>query len=371
MVVGWAVVMILLSGFFPGRALAADWPMFHGNPALTGVAAGSLPGQPGKLWSYKTAGPIHSSAAVVGGVVYVGSDAGQMLALSLDQGKRLWEFNTTNGPVESSPLVAGGRVFFGTEEGLLNALDAASGRRLWSRTNEGKIVGGPNIARLTNGEIDLVLYGGFDNRVHCVDAATGKSNWVFDAGSPVNSSVAVAGDRVVFGTCDGRIRMLSLADGRVLGDVEIGGPVPTSPAVAGPMAYVAPMQGAFCCVDLVQGTNAWTYSRRGSGYFATPAVASEVVVFGGRDRRLHCAGALSGRPLWTAPVRGNVDSSPVICGDKVVFGSDDGRLYLVSLKTGAEIWSVDLASPVKASPAVVDGRIVIGTEDGTVFCFGR
>jgi outer membrane protein assembly factor BamB len=77
-----------------------------------------------------------------------------------------------------------------------------------------------------------------------------------------------------------------------------------------------------------------------------------------------------GKPVWTFPTRGKVDSSPVVCGDKVAVGSDDGRLYIVSLDKGKELWSYEIGQPVSASPAIADGRIVIGSDDGNVYCFG-
>ena len=75
----------------------ADWPMFRGNPALSGVAQTQLPEKPSLLWSHKTDGPVKSSAAIVGGRVFVGSDDGQVYALDLAEGKRLWAFKTGAG----------------------------------------------------------------------------------------------------------------------------------------------------------------------------------------------------------------------------------------------------------------------------------
>lgn len=44
---GWALAT---------AAQSADWPMFRGSPALTGVAPGALPAQPKLLWTFKTQG---------------------------------------------------------------------------------------------------------------------------------------------------------------------------------------------------------------------------------------------------------------------------------------------------------------------------
>ena len=79
------------------------------------------------------------------------------------------------------------------------------------------------------------------------------------------------------------------------------------------------------------------------------------MVFGGRDKQLHCVNRADGKGLWSFSTRGKVDSSPVICGDKVVVGSDDGRLYMVSLADGKELWTYEIGQPVGSSPAVVDG----------------
>ncbi|MEK7779993.1 MAG: PQQ-binding-like beta-propeller repeat protein, partial [Verrucomicrobiota bacterium] len=51
--------------------VAADWPMYRGQPDLIGLASGDLPAKPALLWSFKTQGPVKSSAAIVGNRVYV------------------------------------------------------------------------------------------------------------------------------------------------------------------------------------------------------------------------------------------------------------------------------------------------------------
>ena len=94
------------------------------------------------------------------------------------------------------------------------------------------------------------------------------------------------------------------------------------------------------------------------------------MVFGGRDKQLHCAARRDGTPLWTVRTRRKVDGSPVICGDRVVFGSGDGRLYIVSLDDGKELWSYEIGPSLFSSPGVADGVIVIGSTDGRLYAFG-
>src|SRR5256885_7467338 len=73
-----------------GGKSSSHWTMFRGNPALTGVASGTLPDKPAPLWSFKTARPVKSSAAIVEGRVFIGSDDAKLYALNLAGGKKLW-----------------------------------------------------------------------------------------------------------------------------------------------------------------------------------------------------------------------------------------------------------------------------------------
>src|SRR2546425_7404746 len=153
-----------------GRS-SSDWTMFRGNPALTGVASGTLPDKPAQLWSFKTAGPVKSSAAIVEGRVFIGSDDAKLYALNLAGGKKLWEF-TADGPIESSPLVLNGKVYFGSASTNVFALEAATGKKLWSHGVEGEIKSSPNWVKSPDGKAFWILVGGYDNRLHCLDAAT-------------------------------------------------------------------------------------------------------------------------------------------------------------------------------------------------------
>lgn len=349
------------------RKDAADWPMFRGVPALTGVAGGSLPEKPELLWTFKTGGPVKSSAAIAGGRVYVGSNDRHLYALDGATGQLIWAF-TNSEPIESSPLVLNGKVFVGSSDANLYALDADSGQQLWKFTTGEKILGAPNWF-VAEGRTNI-LVGSYDYRLYCVDAATGRSNWVYETGNYINGTPAVADGQSAFGGCDGLLYVISLANGALVSSNEMGAPIAASVAMAERRAYFGHYENRFVCADLKAGTNAWTFHDREFPYFSSPAVTTEFVLFGGRDKKLHCVNRSDGQSVWNFATRGKVDSSPVVCGDKVVFGSDDGRVYLVSLKAGQELWSFEAGQPIESSPAVAAGRIVIGCDDGNVYCFG-
>jgi len=67
-----------------------DWPMFHYNLARSGCPDDIAPIAHDLLWSYDANASVGSSPAVVGGVVYIGSDDGKIYALNASTGLPFW-----------------------------------------------------------------------------------------------------------------------------------------------------------------------------------------------------------------------------------------------------------------------------------------
>ncbi|HMP81220.1 MAG TPA: PQQ-binding-like beta-propeller repeat protein [Verrucomicrobiota bacterium] len=356
---------------------AADWPMYRGDPSLTGVAQGRLPDKPELLWTFKAHAPVRSTAAIVGDRVFVGCNDSNVYALDFSTGKKIWAA-TTDGTVESSPLVLNGTVFVGSSDGHLYALNASDGKVLWKFKTDEKILAAPNwYARPASdttsqdaAPVTNILVGSYDYKLYSLNAVTGKSNWVYETGNYINGSPAVGDGKTVFGGCDGLLHVVALSNGALTGSNDIGAPIAASVGLAGDRAYFGHYQNRFVCADLTTGTNAWSYQSRNFPYFSSPAITPDRVVFGGRDKQLHCVNRADGSPVWTFATRGRVDSSPVVAGEKVVVGSNDGRVYIVSMNDGSELWSYDIGQPVESSPAVSREKIVIGGDDGSVYCFG-
>ena len=63
------------------------------------------------------------------GVVYIGSDDGNVYALNASTGAKLWSYTT--GTMRSSPAVANG-VVYSAADGNVYALNASTGAKLWS-----------------------------------------------------------------------------------------------------------------------------------------------------------------------------------------------------------------------------------------------
>jgi outer membrane protein assembly factor BamB len=369
----WLAVFAAATGSFgaanEGVATADAWPMFRGNPGLTGVAPGKLADSLTLQWQFKLGGATKSSAAISGGRVFIGSDDGHVYAIDFANGQKVWSFKT-GGPIESSPLVLNGKVYVGSSDNFLYALNAADGKEVWKLATEDKILGSPNWVKAPDGKGDWILAGSYDFKLYCADAATGKTNWTFETGNYINGSPAVADGKTVFGGCDALLHVVSLADGKKIKEVEAGAYIAGSGAFENGNFYIGHYENEFLCADLNGGKIAWKFKDRNFPYFSSPALTADRVIFGGRDKRLHCLNRANGEEVWSFSTRGKVDSSPVVVDGKIVVGSEDGRLYMVKLADGAELWSYEIGQPIISSPAVAGGRVVIGGEDGNVYCFG-
>ncbi len=348
----------------------ADWPMHRGGPQLRGIAEMPAPAKAVQLWSANLGKPIKAGAAIVGGRVFVGDDAGTVHALELATGKVTWTFKT-EGSIEATPLVLDGVVFLGSSDANLYALDAATGALKWKYETGDKILGGANHAKAPDGKATWLLIGSYDSNLHCIDAATGKAVWTHQTDNYINGTPALLPTgEVLFGGCDSFIHVLALADGKELRQIESDAYIASSVAIADGIGYVGNYGNIVLAIDPKAGSVLWKYRDRNFPYFSSAAVTADRVFLGSRDKRLHCIDRPSGKSVWTFQTRGEVESSPVVCGDALVVGSGDGRLYCITLADGKERWNFEIGAPVTASPAASDGVIVVGAEDGNLFAIG-
>jgi outer membrane protein assembly factor BamB len=263
-------------------------------------------------------------------------------------------------------------VYIGSSDANLYALEAESGALAWKFPTEDKILGGANALRGEGDRPPRVVVGSYDGKLYCLDAKSGELAWSYATTNYVNGTPAVDGEHVIVGGCDAVLHVVSAVSGEAIAQVPLGDEahVAGSVAVDGGRAYFGHYGNAFVCVDLTSHETIWRYEDPSHAFFSSPALSPELVVFGGRDKNLHCARRSDGTHLWAFPTKRKLDSSPIVCGDRVVFGSGDGRLYLLALADGKELWSYDLGAELYASPAVAANRIVVTTGDGRVCAFG-
>lgn len=344
---------------------ANNWSQFRGNHQLTGVSQSNVPSSLKPIWTYEAGDSIESSAAIVGGAVFAGSQKGELVALSLDNGSVYWKFSTGNPIGESSPAYSNGAVFIGDLGGWLNALNANNGQKLWAFKTNGEIKSSPVVIG------DRVLIGSYDEHLYCLNARNGALVWKFKTNGPVHATPGVSNGMAFIAGCDEMFRAIRIADGKEVFSVSSGAYTGASPALRDGSAFYGTFDNEVLSVDLAQRKIVWRYEhpQRKFPFYSSAAVTSSRVVLGGRDKLVHGLNP-NGKAAWTFTTRARVESSPAIAGDRVFVGSNDGRFYVLNLTTGAKLWEFEAGAPLSASPAIANGRIVIGSQDGRLYCFG-
>lgn len=359
------VILCLVIAALAQEAPADNWSQFRGNQSLTGVSQSNVPASLKQLWTYEAGESIESSAAIVGGTVFVGSQKGELVALSLENGSVYWKFPTGNPIGESSPAYGSGVVYIGDLGGWLNAISATDGKKLWAFKVNGEIKSSPVVVG------DRVLIGSYDEHLYCLSARNGSLIWKFKTNGPVHSTPGIADGMAFIAGCDELFRAIRISDGKEVFNVSSGAYTGASPALRGGLAFYGTFDNEVLGVNLAQRKIDWRYEHpeRKFPFYSSAAVTSTRIVIGGRDKMVHGL-TLQGKMAWTFATRARVESSPAIAGDRVFVGSNDGRFYVLGLSNGTKLWEFNAGAPLSASPAIANGRIVIGSQDGRLYCFG-
>jgi eukaryotic-like serine/threonine-protein kinase len=374
---------ISISPLFADNTDQAAWPIYRGNHQMTGVSETVLPDIPVLLWSYETGDAIHSSPVISGGMVFTGSDDGNLYALDQKTGKRRWSLQTDDA-IEASPLYISSThsktgnlhtatlLYTGTLGGVFYAVDVSDGTVKWQFKADSQISGSANYAIIKEGKKACVAFGSYDNHLYCLDASTGKKLWSYEAESYINGAAALYNDSFIFGGCDAMIRVVRIRNGKELFHIDAGSYIPGTVAVDGHMAFAGHYGSKVVCIDLENRRIRWQFGDEDTGapFFSSPAVGKGCVLIGSEDGVLYCIDQQTGKLKWEYTTGDTIKSSPVITGERVVFCSADGYIYLLDLQTGEKHWSWEIGAGITSSPALAGGMLVIGAEDGVVYAFG-
>jgi outer membrane protein assembly factor BamB len=184
------------------------------------------------VWAYESGNYINGSPAVAAANCAFGGCDAIIHVLSLDNGARVREIDT-GAYVAGSAVVREDHVYVANYEGDLIKASLSTGEIAWRYSiGDAPFVSSPAVTDT------VVVIGGRDMRVHCIDNQTGQLRWTHATLGWVDSSPAIAGDKVIVGSDDGRLYLLRLGDGTPLWSYETGQSITSSPAIADGMVVV-------------------------------------------------------------------------------------------------------------------------------------
>ena len=165
--------------------------------------------------------------AVGGGILYIGSYAGALYALSATSGVVLWSFNA-GAPVLSCPTIGDdGAVYFGSDGGMVFALNGSSGALLWNYTlGRDYVRNGPALG--SNGVLYVGL--GLGSSLFALNSTTGALLWA--SAARVYSCPAIGADGTVYAGANGFVHAINGATGTSRWNATIPGIASRAPALS-------------------------------------------------------------------------------------------------------------------------------------------
>jgi outer membrane protein assembly factor BamB len=194
-------------------------------------------------WKLQTDGPVHSTASVQNGVIYLGGCDERFRAVRASDGRVLFVI-PLGAYTGASTAVEGTRAYVGTFNNDVVGIDLQTKKILWRYKDPQREFPYYSSAALAGGR---VFVGGRDKAVHAIDTATGKEAWKFVTRARVDSSPAVAGGRVYVGSSDGKFYVLDTQTGRKVWEYEVGDALTASPAIAFGRIVIGAQDGKLYC----------------------------------------------------------------------------------------------------------------------------
>jgi eukaryotic-like serine/threonine-protein kinase len=346
-------------------------PMFRGDPVHSGIYAGAgAPKFHVVRWSFHTNGEVVSSPAIVGGVVYIGSNDGNLYAIDEPSGKLHWKFETGSA-IPSSPAVAAGIIYFASYDGNFYAVDAVTGKLRWkfAISGERRYAGTHLHGMLPAGEAmpdpydvylsspvvwnGMVYFGSGDGNVYALNATSGAIQWKFHTGDVVHASPAIAQGKLYVGSWDSYFYALDAATGKQLWRFKTGEDpkihnqvgIQSSATIADGVVYFGCRDSKVYALDAATGRQRWFFSNHGSWVITSPVVKDGKLYFATSDTALfHALDGKTGTPLYSVKFHWPIFGSPAIAGNTLYLPEQNGKLTAIDLLTQKPAWVFQTAA---------------------------
>lgn len=182
-----------------------------------------------ELWSYEREVPVLTlrgtgSPVISDGKVFVGLDSGEVVALSLDDGRELW-IKSVSAPrgrteiermvdIDASPVVVGDTLYVVGYQGNLAALNIETGELVWKRKLSSLMTPAVQAKYLFISDVAGAIWA--------FDRHEGSALWKQDGLKNRAPTTPLAdGRHIVVGDSEGYLHWLAVEDGRFVGRIQI------------------------------------------------------------------------------------------------------------------------------------------------------
>ncbi len=308
--------------------------------------------------------------AIEDGVIYVAANNGRVQALSIENGRRIWESRLAYF-ISGGVGIGDEYIFLGTEDASLIALDKSNGETVWIRDASSEILSVPS----SNGAYLIVQ--SIDGRVTGYDAATGDQLWVYESTVPAlslrgTSSPIILDDFVLAGFENGNLVSVAIDNGTLNWSSRVAVPTGRSEIerivdidgelmVDGGSVLAPSYQGYLSMVDIATGRTLWRTEES--------SITGATVGFGNlyiSDDRGHIKAYRPGAQDEIIWENDQLDlrqvSRPVSFNNYIAVGDFEGYLHLLSQVDGRFVGRIRVDR---------SGLRIIQSQGGILYAYGN
>ncbi len=302
----------------------------------------------GRLWRTDTQAEDDRSTNIGGGIaedggtLYVSTGRAEVLALEVATGKIRWRSKLPNA-ARSAPTIADGRVFVITLDGQMVALAVDDGKRLWAQqaaVADTQILGqgapaysdGLVVAGFGSGDL-LALRAGSGAVAWGDSLASARGRTSLADLSTIRGMAAIKDGRVYAIGVGGLMLALDLRSGRRLWERDVAST--ETPWLAGDWLYIVTPDAQVAAIGRDAGVVAWI---------------TQLDPFENMEKRRD-------------PIRW---IGPVLAGDRLVVLGTNSQMVLLDPLTGHMLDTQKLADAGSVSPVVAGGTMFVITDNATL-----
>ncbi len=319
---------------------------------------------------------VYTGAAFYKDIVYYGTTQGVLRAYDTRRGRELWQ-KRFGGALYSTPIVAEGLVIAGTTTDGLRAYDTRTGRERWHIDTPTPIVG----QGLVDGRgRNTALYIGLGNGTMAkIAVRDGRILWRYDYGrGQSQGQPALADGKLVFGAWNRRLYCLDAATGTLCWKWSNGSkssfqsPGNIIPRISGGRVFIDAPDRAITSIDLATGRVVWRctdYKARESSGISADGKRFYVKTMDGELLAIDTASD-SFRQLWLTPVGFGYDytACPVTVNDGIAYLADRSGNVAAVREDGTLLWCVKCCnSAANFITAAPDGSLWATFAEGKLF----
>ena len=301
--------------------------------------------------------------------IYITDYTGNLYALNMLNGKRLWSLKDKGTEYTTSPGIGSDLVLVGTGDGRVIARSKESGILKWVAKLPSEI-----LAKPLEGYNQIIVRSN-DGSVYALDKETGQEIWNYQKTAPKlsvrgNSNPLLVDDSVIIGWDDGRMTALDLDTGKVIWNATVAVPtgqtdlerlvdIDGDPVLDGADIYVCSYGSGVASVSSLDGKINWT--REISSRYS-PAVGDQNIYVVDDKSVIWAFDKITGNSVWRKnDFERRSISAPLIYKNILIVGDFDGYTHWLDTETGNQIFRKKIANEAIVARGVADNSAIVLT----------